>query len=138
MNIDERKAKLGTGKRFAALEKKLSHKKGIRDPAAVAAAHGRKTLGKKRFQELAAAGRRRHNESAEQIVTRLLEDDGAPGVPGNTGAVYNPEILRIKIRHLMQQLGVDYPTARDIAMTQHDPSRFAAQPQEQVARSAGV
>jgi len=46
-----RKAKLGSGKRFAA----LARKKG----AKIAAYAGRKKYGKKKFAKLAAAGRRR-------------------------------------------------------------------------------
>jgi len=56
------RAKLGTGKRFAALKKKLGARKGkkkVSDPAAVAAAIGRAKYGKKRFQQLAAKGRKR-------------------------------------------------------------------------------
>lgn len=52
------KEKLGTGARFKALTKKL-RSKGAEDPKALAAAIGRKKFGKARFQELAAAGRRR-------------------------------------------------------------------------------
>ena len=52
-----KKAKLGTGARFKALTKKLS-KKGVKDPAALAAYIGRKSLGKKRFQRLAAKGKK--------------------------------------------------------------------------------
>lgn len=52
------KPKLGSGARFKSLTKKLS-KKGIRNPKALAAAIGRKKYGKKRFQKLAAAGKRR-------------------------------------------------------------------------------
>lgn len=47
--------KLGSGKRFDILEKKLS-KKGIKNPAALAAWVGRKKFGKKKFQSLAAKG----------------------------------------------------------------------------------
>jgi hypothetical protein len=50
------KAKLGSGGRFKALEKKVHG----RNPAAIAAAIGRSKYGKKKFQQLAAAGRRRH------------------------------------------------------------------------------
>ena len=50
-------AKLGTGARFAALKSKLSHRKGIRNPGALAAAIGRKKYGKAKFQSLAAKGR---------------------------------------------------------------------------------
>jgi hypothetical protein len=53
-----RKAKLGTGKRFKSLKRKLA-KKGVRNPGALSAWIGRKKLGKKRFQKLAAAGRKR-------------------------------------------------------------------------------
>ena len=47
-----RKAKLGSGKRFAALKKKVGS-------AALAAWIGRKKYGKKRFAKLSAKGRRR-------------------------------------------------------------------------------
>jgi hypothetical protein len=53
-----RKAKLGSGKRFKSLTKKLS-RKGIKNPGALAAWLGRKRLGKAKFQKLAAAGRKR-------------------------------------------------------------------------------
>jgi hypothetical protein len=48
----QRKAPLGSGKRFAALSKKVGSD-------ALAAHIGRKKYGKKRFQQMAAAGRRR-------------------------------------------------------------------------------
>lgn len=50
------KPKLGTGERFEALSQALE-RDGIRDPKALAAYIGRKKLGKKRFQKLAAKGR---------------------------------------------------------------------------------
>jgi hypothetical protein len=53
-----RRARLGSGKRFAALKRKLA-RRGVRNPAALAAYIGRKKYGKRRFQRLAAAGRRR-------------------------------------------------------------------------------
>jgi len=53
-----RKAKLGSGKRFAALKKKVA-KKGVRNPAALAASIGRKKYGAKKMAKLAAAGRKR-------------------------------------------------------------------------------
>lgn len=53
------KAKLGTGARFKALERKIAARGDVDNPAAVAAASGRKKYGKERFQELAARGRRR-------------------------------------------------------------------------------
>ena len=51
------KAKLGSGKRFAALKSKLAAK-GAQHPAALAAWIGRKKLGSKRFNKLSAAARR--------------------------------------------------------------------------------
>ncbi len=51
------KAPLGQGGRFAAVEKAAA-KGGATNPAAVAAAIGRKKYGKKRFQAMAAKGRK--------------------------------------------------------------------------------
>jgi len=53
-----RKAKLGTGKRFKQLTRKLKGK-GARNPKALAAWIGRKKYGKKKFQSLAASGRKK-------------------------------------------------------------------------------
>lgn len=53
----QKKAKLGTGKRFAALEKAIAAG-GARNPAAVAAAIGRKKYGPKRMAKMAAKGRK--------------------------------------------------------------------------------
>lgn len=53
-----RKAKLGTGARFESLTEKLGAK-GAKNPRALAAWIGRKKFGKKRFQQLAAKGRKR-------------------------------------------------------------------------------
>lgn len=49
---------LGTGERFRRLKSKLA-KRGARNPGALAAWIGRKKYGKKKFQQLAAAGRRK-------------------------------------------------------------------------------
>jgi hypothetical protein len=53
-----RKPKLGSGKRFASLKRKLS-RKGVKSPGALAAYIGRKKFGKKKFAKLSAKGRRR-------------------------------------------------------------------------------
>ena len=53
-----RETELDTGKRFAALKKKLT-RKGVRSPGGLAAHIGRAKFGKKRFARLAAAGRKR-------------------------------------------------------------------------------
>jgi hypothetical protein len=52
------KPKLGSGKRFAAIEKKAAAS-GAKNPAAVAAAAGIAKYGKAKMGKLAAAGRRR-------------------------------------------------------------------------------
>jgi hypothetical protein len=53
-----RKAKLGTGARFASLEKKLG-KKGATNPGALAAYIGREKYGAKKFAKLSAKGRKK-------------------------------------------------------------------------------
>lgn len=52
------KAPLGSGARFAAVEKSAA-KGGAKNPAAVAATVGRKKYGAKEMAKLAAAGRKR-------------------------------------------------------------------------------
>lgn len=51
------KAKLGSGKRFKALSKKLA-KKGAENPEALAAYIGRKKFGAKKFTKLSAGGKK--------------------------------------------------------------------------------
>ncbi len=51
------KAKLGSGARFAQIEKQAAAS-GARDPAAVAAAAGREKYGAKKMAALAAKGRK--------------------------------------------------------------------------------
>jgi len=53
------KAKLGSGARFKALKAKLAKRKGVTDPAALAAYIGRKRYGAKAMAKMAAAGRKR-------------------------------------------------------------------------------
>lgn len=50
-------APAGKGTRFKALKAKLSRKKGVKDPGALAAAIGRSKFGKGGFQHMAAKGR---------------------------------------------------------------------------------
>lgn len=54
-----RKPKLGSGKRFAALTRRLA-RQGARNPKALAAHIGRRKYGAKKMARMAAAGRRRH------------------------------------------------------------------------------
>lgn len=51
--------KLGSGQRFQSLKDKLAKEPGVRNPAAVAAAIGRKKYGAKKFGMLSLAGRKR-------------------------------------------------------------------------------
>jgi hypothetical protein len=53
-----KKAKLGSGKRFAAIEKKAAAS-GAENPAAVAAAAGMKKYGKEKMEKMAQAGKKR-------------------------------------------------------------------------------
>ena len=50
--------KLGTGKRFEMLEKSIAAKGKVKDPAAVAAAIGRKKYGAKKMASLAKKGKK--------------------------------------------------------------------------------
>ena len=52
-------APLGTGERFAAVEKAIAKRGKVRNPAAVAATIGRKKYGAKKMGQMAAAGRKR-------------------------------------------------------------------------------
>lgn len=54
----KKKPKLGTGKRFSNLKKALA-KKGVNNPAAVAASIGRKKFGAKKMAKLSAKGGKR-------------------------------------------------------------------------------
>jgi len=56
-----KKKPVGAGARFKALEK-VAKAGGARKPAAVAAAIGRKKYGKKKFQAMAIAGRKRRKK----------------------------------------------------------------------------
>lgn len=47
------------GSKFAKMTRKLAHRKGVRNPKALAAHIGRKKYGKKGMAKKAAAGRRR-------------------------------------------------------------------------------
>lgn len=53
------KAKLGTGTRFKNLKNKLAHEKGIKDPAAVAAAAGVKAHGQKQMTKYSQKGKKK-------------------------------------------------------------------------------
>lgn len=56
--------KIGSGRRFQGLAAKLN-RNGVRNPAALAAAIGRKKYGAKRMAQLAQAGKRRAEAEAE-------------------------------------------------------------------------
>lgn len=70
MNMNEgKKPKLGSGKRFKKLEKKLGSK--VDNPGAVAASIGRKKYGKKKFQQLASAGKRKKSKTQKESVNYI-------------------------------------------------------------------
>ena len=50
------KAKLGSGRRFSQLSDALAKRKGVHDPAALAAYIGRRKYGKAKFQALSKKG----------------------------------------------------------------------------------
>lgn len=52
-------AKPGSGARFGALDRKLAHRKGVTDPAALAAWIGRRKYGGAKFAKFSKAGMRR-------------------------------------------------------------------------------
>ena len=56
------KAKLGSGKRFAALTKSIAAKGDVENPKAVAAAIGRKKYGAEKMAKMAAAGKKRKDK----------------------------------------------------------------------------
>lgn len=58
MKKDMKKPKLGSGKRFAAIEKSAAAS-GAKDPAAVAASAGIKAHGVKKMEKMATAGKKR-------------------------------------------------------------------------------
>lgn len=59
-----KKAKPGSGKRFAAVEKAAAAS-GAENPAAVAAAIGRKKYGAKKFAKMGAAGRKKASKKGK-------------------------------------------------------------------------
>lgn len=63
MAAKKKSMKLGGGGRFAKLEKSLKGK--VSDPAAVAASIGRKKYGTKKFQQMAAKGRKRSSKKGK-------------------------------------------------------------------------
>ena len=70
IRVEKKKPKLGTGTRFRQLAEELGKRPGVTDPEALAAWIGRKKYGKKRFQELAAAGK-----SVEDIIDTLKDEN---------------------------------------------------------------
>lgn len=57
-NAARRRYRQNGGERFRALERKLAKRGDVKDPAALAAAIGRRKYGKKKFQAMAARGRK--------------------------------------------------------------------------------
>ena len=64
----QKTAKLGSGKRFAAVEKAAAAG-GARDPGAVAATAGRRKHGKAKMAKWSAAGRKRAGKRTRKVVS---------------------------------------------------------------------
>lgn len=56
------KPKLGSGERFKKLKEAISKKGNVSDPGAVAAAIGREKYGNAKMNQMAQAGKKRHNK----------------------------------------------------------------------------
>lgn len=54
-----KKPKLGSGKRFASLEKSIAKESDVKNPAAVAASIGRKKYGEAKMAKLSSAAKKR-------------------------------------------------------------------------------
>jgi hypothetical protein len=67
---------LGSGARFAALQAKLAARPGVTNPAALSAYIGRKSLGKSRFQALAAQGRKRKKHRKRHALPPAFLNQG--------------------------------------------------------------
>ena len=78
-----KKPKLGSGKRFAALKKKLSGKKGIYNPAGLAAAIGRKKYGAKKMASMAAKGRKKKSNPKSKSIYRQVGVAKRTAKPGD-------------------------------------------------------
>ena len=70
--------KVGSGERFASLENKLSHQKGVTDPAALAASIGRKKYGNKKMNKMAEA----HMDEGGPVLDPTLVNNFVKGFKG--------------------------------------------------------
>lgn len=88
------KGRLGSGKRFAAVEKEAAAS-GASDPAAVAAAAGFRKYGKARMEEMAAKGRRRASK-AQKSFGALVEQVQKAHVKAHTRRTKSGKVVRVK------------------------------------------
>lgn len=70
-----KEAKRGSGARFKALKEKLAERGDVKDPAAVAAAIGRAKYGAKKFQAMAAKGRKKDSISSHNSPFQYTPSD---------------------------------------------------------------
>lgn len=70
---------------FAKLKASLARKPGVKNPAAVAAAIGRKKYGKEKFQKMATAGKKKVHEEVEHLEEATYEIDVAHGDSSTKG-----------------------------------------------------
>ena len=86
--------RLGSGKRFAALERKLAARGDVSDPRAVAAAIGRRKYGKAEFQKLAARGRKAKNPRSFKRGDRVVVTKKDGLTPKGTEGTFHQYNLR--------------------------------------------
>lgn len=61
-NPNEKKPRLGSGKRFQSLANKIARSGNVDNPKAVAASIGMKKYGTKKMEKMAQAGKKRRNK----------------------------------------------------------------------------
>jgi hypothetical protein len=78
---------LGSGKRFSALSNKLASRPGVTNPDALAAYIGRKKLGAKKFNSLAAKGRAKSDNEGPSDRASLVDKYVAQRKAADKGSV---------------------------------------------------
>ena len=94
--------RLGGGGRFAQVKAAVTGKKGVYNPAGLAAYIGRKSLGKKKFQSLAARGKKRtlSPEKRTSFKKKYKHVKMAQEVTKNSGKKNIKAIVKIQKSHI--------------------------------------
>ena len=132
--------KVGSGERFAKLENKLSHQKGVTDPGALAASIGRKKYGAKKMNKLAQNARMADGgEVKDQDDHSVIVVDHDPS-PSPSPAPNQDEINHRSIGNMFDNNDVQHfdgsagsivqpnagPSQADIDSVNNDPAVLAA------------